>query len=364
VQNSRVVLAVDGNSLVHRSFHAQAGTGLRAADGTPMWAVRGLLSQLVAAVERIDPDVVVVGFDDAASSRRRERWPQYKATRTEKLATLVDQLELAVQVLRGLGVPVVVPAGLEADDVLATVARLAAEAGGRTTIMTSDRDSFALIDERTSVLRIINGGVEASPVLTPSRLMTMLGIAPDRYRDYAALRGDPSDNLPGVRGIGPKTAAKLLCALGSARAAFDDLAAGGSLVEQAIGSGAAARLADPCARGAWELNCQVMHLHDDISLDLSGLGGLPLAENAVRSAFDLLQLPATTAKALRVLSRVDAGPSGHAGPSGSRTGVPPTETVAENWDPERPQFSSGRARYGRLVKPLPRKAASDQLALF
>ena len=92
--------------------------------------------------------------------------------------------------------------------------------------MTSDRDSFALIDDNTSVLRIINGGVEASPLLTAARLPLLLGINGAQYRDYAALRGDASDNLPGVRGIGPKTAAKLLAALGSARAAFDDLARG------------------------------------------------------------------------------------------------------------------------------------------
>ncbi|MDT7578670.1 MAG: 5-3 exonuclease, partial [Pseudonocardiales bacterium] len=119
----RVWLAVDGNSLVHRSFHAQAHTALHTPDGRPMWAVRGLLAQLVAAIERIGPDLVVVGFDDPEVSSRRNRWPQYKAARSDKLATLVEQLELAADVLRGLGIAVVVPAGLEADDVLASAAR-------------------------------------------------------------------------------------------------------------------------------------------------------------------------------------------------------------------------------------------------
>ena len=107
---------------------------------------------------------------------------------------------------------------------LASAARFAPTVGARTVIMTSDRDAFALIDEHTRVLRIINGGVEASPLLTPELFVTMLGIHPRQYRDYAALRGDPSDNLPGVRGFGPKTAARLLIACGSAPAAFDDLA--------------------------------------------------------------------------------------------------------------------------------------------
>src|SRR5882757_7012803 len=111
-----VILAIDGNSLVHRSYHAQARTGLHGADGRPTWAVRGLLMQLVAAVDRIRPDVVVVGFDDPDESHRRATWPVYKANRVDKLDSLVEQLGCAVDVLRELGVAVIVPRGLEADD--------------------------------------------------------------------------------------------------------------------------------------------------------------------------------------------------------------------------------------------------------
>jgi len=82
---ARIVLAVDGNAIVHRAFHAQAVTGFRCPDGRPRWAVRGLLTQLVAAVERVGPDVVVVGFDDPDASERRTRWPEYKAHRVAKL---------------------------------------------------------------------------------------------------------------------------------------------------------------------------------------------------------------------------------------------------------------------------------------
>jgi 5'-3' exonuclease len=303
--NAPLLLAVDGNSLVHRSFHALAATGMRSVAGEPMWAVRGLLTQLVAAVERIGPAAVVVGFDDPDVSARRQRWPQYKANRVEKLDSLVQQLTLAAAVLGELGIHVVTPAGLEADDVLASAARHALDTGGKTVIMTSDRDSFALIDQHTSVLRIINGGVEASPLLSPSRLFTMLGVTPSQYRDFAALRGDPSDNLPGVRGIGPKTAAKLLAALGTASAAFDDVAAGGDGVRQAIGAGALARLSEPAAREAWSLNCQVMWLHDDLPLGLDwecGPGLLPLDSATVRATFTAHQLPASLPAALRALA--------------------------------------------------------------
>jgi 5'-3' exonuclease len=308
VTDERVLLAIDGNSLVHRSFHAQAATGFRAGGGRPRWAVRGLLSQLVAAAERVGPDAIVVGFDDATSSLRRERWPHYKASRTEKLPTLVSQLADAAEVLCELGVAVVVAAGLEADDVLASAARLATESGARTVIMTSDRDSFALIDEHTSVLRIINGGVEASPLLTPERLVTMLGIRADQYRDYAALRGDSSDNLAGVTGIGPKTAAKLLAALGDARSAFDDVAAGGHRVRAAIGTGGLRRLEHPHARSSWEVNCEVMRMHTDVPLALdlgAGPGVLPLGAECVRAVLSEHQLTATVGSALRVLAGLD-----------------------------------------------------------
>jgi 5'-3' exonuclease len=362
VGGDRILLAVDGNSLLHRSFHAQASTGLRDASGRPMWAVRGLLSQLVAAVDRIRPEAVIIGFDDPAASTRRARWPQYKATRTEKLPTLVDQLSLAVQVLQAMGVAVVVPAGLEADDVLASVARIAPSLGARTVIVTSDRDSFALIDDATSVLRIINGGVEASPLLTPERLVTMLGIPPQLYRDYAALRGDASDNLPGVRGIGPKTAAKLLGALGGARDAFEDLAGDGARVLAAIGDGGAKRLGEVGARAAWELNCQVMAMHDDVELGLrppAGPGYLPLPPDGVRDAFAAQQLTWTAAAALRVLSHVEQ-PSTGGGPASMPT--PRREWTPRPW--VRRGESAGATRSFARLPAAPAGAATEQLSLF
>jgi 5'-3' exonuclease len=356
-----VLLAIDGNSLVHRAFHSQAATGLRTADGRPRWAVRGLLTQLVAAVERIGPDAVLVGFDDPVRSLRREQWPGYKAHRADKLDSLVEQLAAAAEVLAAMGVAVVVPDGLEADDVLASASRQAAAAGNGTVIVTSDRDAFALIDEHTRVLRIINGGVDASPLLTPERLVSMIGIRPEQYPDYAALRGDPSDNLPGARGIGPKTAACLLAALGSVPAAFEDLDSGGGRVERAVGAAAARRLADPAARQAWTLNRQVMLMRSDVPLGLGGgRGGLPLASEPVRAAFAVHALTWSTTGALRALCR-DEAPRALCRDEAPVAATPPPEleTVGRAtapWD-----------GYGRR-RPLPRLVrrtrTGDQLALF
>ena len=250
----------------------------RTPDGEPGWAVRGLLSQLVAAVDRVCADVVVVGFDDRGNSSRKRRWPTYKAHREPKPETLERQLDLAVEVLRELGVAVVVPPGLEADDVLASVAAQAPALGARTVVATSDRDSFALIDDNTRMLRILNGGVDASPLLDPERLAMVTGVRPEQYLDLAALRGDASDNLPGVPGFGAKTAVRLLQALGSGQAAFDDAADGGERCRAAIGTARAKALSAPGARERWLLNREVMAMVTtaELGLDL-GDGPRPAA---------------------------------------------------------------------------------------
>lgn len=294
-----VVLAVDGNSLVHRSYHAQASSG------QPYWAVRGLLTQLVAAVDRIRPAAVVVGFDDPDRSWRRERWPTYKANRVDKLETLVDQLAEAVAALRALGVAVCVPEALEADDVLASTVLAARRAGARTVVVTSDRDAFSLICADAAVLRIINGGVEASPLMNAERLVLLLGVRPEQYRDFAALRGDPSDNLPGVRGVGPRTAAAILREFGTAADAFADL----DRVAKALGPGIARRLGAPGAEAAWRLNCEVMTMREDVPIPVRldgggrGPGVLPLPARNVEGVFRGLGMTWTTGP-VRVLAEV------------------------------------------------------------
>jgi DNA polymerase-1 len=308
------LLAVDGNSLVHRSFHALAGSNLRTADDRPIWAVKGFCSQVLGALDRVGARALVVGFDDHTASERKTRWPHYKATRKPKPPELGQQIALTIELLRAAGVHVVVPAGLEADDVLASAARTAADAGWQTVVLTSDRDSFALIDETTTVLRLINGGVNASPMLSPDRLVTLTGVRPEQYREYAAMRGDTSDNLTGINGIGEKTAARLLAAFGTVQAAFDDVDAGGAAVASALGRACVAKLADAGHRAAFARNVQIMTMRADLALGLDlaegGAGCLPLDPDGLSAALDSFELASIRMLALRLLSDApDAAPA-------------------------------------------------------
>jgi DNA polymerase-1 len=302
---TQTLLVVDGNSLVHRSFHALSGSNLRTSCGTPTWAVKGFISQLLGAIERIGPDGLVVGFDDRAHSVRKQTWPHYKASRKPKPPELGAQIATTIELLTDAGVHVVVPPGLEADDVLASAAATATAAGWHTVIVTSDRDSFALISPTTSVLRVLNGGIEASPVLTPDRLELLNGIRPEQYRDYAAMRGDTSDNLAGIPGIGEKGAAKILTVYGSAAAAFEAVEADPAGAAKAIGAANARKLADPANREAFAQTSQIMTMRTDLDLGLDltspGAGLLPLHPDQVRAAMQSLELHSVADAATRLL---------------------------------------------------------------
>ncbi|HUG83369.1 MAG TPA: 5'-3' exonuclease H3TH domain-containing protein [Euzebya sp.] len=201
------VLAVDGNSLAHRGYHAYAA---RREEGDLVGAgLYGFLALLAAVVDMTRPQSIVIGFDCRQESVRKAMWPTYKGQRPDKpdvLDALLDEIPVA---LRALGACVITHRGYEADDVCGSVAATAAAARRRCVVATSDRDAFALVGETTSVLRIRSGMHRAQDV-NVTRFRRELGIAPGQYTEYAALRGDTSDNLPGINGIGPKRAKDLL----------------------------------------------------------------------------------------------------------------------------------------------------------
>lgn len=316
----RLLLSVDAPSLLHRHHHARAHTQLHDRSGRPAWALHGMLRQILETIDSFAPDAVIFGLDDRVRSLREERYPDYKAGRAPKEPALVDQLDRAGSLLDALGLATLTPPGLEADDVNATSATWAATHDWNCVLVTSDRDSFAHISDHTQVLRLIDGGIAGSPLLNPARLQVMYGVTAPNYLAFAALRGDTSDNLPGVEGIGEKTAPLLLTAMGSMDAVWADLEhdEGRSLVaavdsvceEQGVrrlGASLARRLSAPGARERYDFNVEIMTGRDDLDLgftpDVPGSSGLlPLDPDRVARVVGHFGVEATTSLALRVLS--------------------------------------------------------------
>ena len=155
-----LLLVLDGNSLLHRAYHAAAFGRLLDRDGRPVWALKGLIGYIARAAAKLRPDAVLVGLDCPDHSARKDDYPAYKAHRVEKPPDLAEQVAAAPELLRATGVCTVVPTAYEADDVLASSAAHARRSGWRCVVVTSDRDAFALIDASTSVLRVRNGGLD------------------------------------------------------------------------------------------------------------------------------------------------------------------------------------------------------------
>jgi 5'-3' exonuclease len=280
-----LLLALDGNSLLHRAYHAGGIDGLADADGRPVWALRGLVGYIARAAAHLRPDAVLVGFDCPVSSARKADYPKYKAHRPEKAADLTDQIESAPALLRAAGVCTVVPPGYEADDVLASAAAHARRRGWQSVLMTSDRDAFALIDETTSVLRVRNGGFDEAVLIDRAALPGVCGVEPWQYRDYAALRGDPSDNLHGVRRFGAATAARLLTRFGTVDAAWAAMDNGeDAAVRETVGELAAAQLGIPAMRDVVDRNRRLMRMRSDLDLPDLDTARLPLSMATMRRA--------------------------------------------------------------------------------
>ncbi|SDR84635.1 DNA polymerase-1 [Nocardioides scoriae] len=324
----RLLLVVDAPSLLHRNHHARAHTRILDRSGRPVWALHGMLRQILECIERFEPDAVLFGLDDRTSSHRRDRYPAYKAGRAPKHAELVEQLERAGALLEALGLATLTPPGLEADDVSASGAAWAGHHGWDCVIVTSDRDAFAHISAHTRVLRLIDGGISASPLLTPRRLRLMYDVAAENYLAYAALRGDASDNLPGVAGIGEKAAMALLDVAGDMQAVWADVehdqgrSLAAALDAQATEAGGrrtgatvVRRLSAPGARERYDFNVELMSGHADLDLGLTpdrpGTPGLlPLDIDRVTRVAGFFGVDATTDLAVRVLTGQPASGSG------------------------------------------------------
>jgi DNA polymerase I len=213
------LLVVDGDSLAHRAYHALPKT-IKRAEGRPSGAIVGFTNMLVRLWEMEEPRAVLVGWDTlTVPTYRHEAFAGYQAGR-EFDDALLEQLDLLPELVRALGFAAAKGPGYEADDFLAAAVRSEEERGGQAVVATSDRDSFQLVSDRTTVITPVRGVSELVRV-GPDEVRERYGVEPAQVPDFIALRGDPSDRLPGARGVGPKTAASLLKQYGSLEAALD-----------------------------------------------------------------------------------------------------------------------------------------------
>jgi DNA polymerase-1 len=214
------LLLLDGHSLAYRAFFALPVENFSTTTGQPTNAVYGFTSMLINLLRDEDPSHVGVAFDISRSTFRSEAYAEYKANRNSTPTDFKGQVSLIEEVLRALAIPVITAQGYEADDVIATLTTQAEAEGLDVLICTGDRDAFQLVSEHTTVL-YPRRGVSDMTRFTPGEVQEKYGLTPAQYPDFAALRGDPSDNLPSIPGVGEKTAAKWVREFGSLTALIE-----------------------------------------------------------------------------------------------------------------------------------------------
>lgn len=207
----KTLILIDGHALAFRMFFALERTGMKTTDNQPTWAVFGFFKAVFDLLkhEEIKPDAITVAFDVGRQTFRVEKYDQYKANRETMPDTLRSQMGLIMEGLKAFNIPIYTKEGFEADDVIGTICDKATKLGHKTLILTGDQDAFQLVDEEGFVKVLIPSKGELIEY-DWRKVYEKLGVYPDQVTDYKGLRGDTSDNIPGIRGIGEKTAQKLL----------------------------------------------------------------------------------------------------------------------------------------------------------
>lgn len=277
------LLLIDGHSLAYRAFYALPVENFSTSTGQATNAVYGFVSMLLKACETEQPTHLAVAFDLGRQTFRLEEYGEYKAGRAKTPEEFRGQVELIQDVLGAMGVPVLTAEGFEADDVLATLARRGAEAGAQVLLATGDKDSFQLSTDRVTILYPKRGLSDLSR-MTPAAIEEKYAVSPANYRGLAALVGEKADNLPGVPGVGDKTAAKWLASYGDLPGVLDHA----DEIKGKAGESLRSHRAD--VERNYRLNRLLDDLDLDFELDSARLGGAD-AER-VSELFDQLEFRA------------------------------------------------------------------------
>ncbi len=293
------LLLLDGHSLAYRAFYALPVENFSTTSGQPTNAVYGFTSMLINALRDEKPTHVAVAFDVSRQTFRTEQFAEYKANRASTPEEFRGQVDLIRDVLSALGIRWLEQEGYEADDIIATLATRAEAEGLQVLVITGDRDTFQLVTPRVTVL-YPRKGVSDLARMTPEAVEEKYGLTPGQYPDFAALRGDPSDNLPGIPGVGEKTATKWIHEYGSLEGLVDHV----DSVRGKVGDALRAALPQVLVnRSLTELVRDV-----PVDVDLADLERRPWDREPIHEVFDALQFRVLRDRLFETLGQ-EAAPS-------------------------------------------------------
>jgi len=285
------LLIIDGHSLAFRAFYALSPDNFRTPDGQHTNAIHGFISMMLNILSAEKPSHLAVAFDLSRESFRTEEYPEYKGTRGETPPEFIGQTELLREALNAMNIKNITRENYEADDILASLADQAADQGYRVLVVSGDRDTFQLIREDTTILYPVKGVLNLAR-MDDEAVFAKYSVHAKQYPDLAALVGETSDNLPGIPGVGPKTAAKWLQQFGSLQAIFDS-------ADQIAGKvGESLREHMQLAIRNRRLNHLVRDL--DFDFELSSLAITAVNEGRVREVFSKLHFKSLTERVLRL----------------------------------------------------------------
>ena len=252
------LLLVDGHSLAYRAFYALPLDNFATSSGQPTNAVFGFTSMLINAIKDEKPTHLAIAFDVSRETFRKDMFPEYKANRAKSPDEFRSQLPLITEVIKAMQIPGVQLKGFEADDIIATLAKQGEKKGMRVSILTGDRDSYQLVNDSITVL-YARKGVSDIARMTPQAVLEKYELTPAQYPDFAALRGDPSDNLPSVPSVGEKTAVKWIKEYGN----LDELIKNADQISGKVGEALRANIDQV------KLNRKMTELVKDVTLEIS-----------------------------------------------------------------------------------------------
>ena len=256
MSSTKKLLLIDGHSLAYRAFYALPAENFATSTGQHTNAIYGFASMLINLISSEKPTHIATAFDVSRKTFRSERFPDYKANRSATPDEFRSQTSFLFDLVHGFGIRHFAVEGFEADDIIATLAKRAQGDGFEVLICTGDRDSFQLINSKTTVLYPKRGVTDLAR-MTPEAVLEKYGLTPTQYPDFAALRGDPSDNLPSIPGVGEKTAAKWIAEYGSLESLISNIEKVGGKVGDSLRANVASVL----------LNAELTHLRSDMNIE-------------------------------------------------------------------------------------------------